>query len=478
MEVLAARFVEALGAGSADAGLLAAVGEVDPARAARAFEAAAVDPDLEAHLARWVPALLASARPGFGAEALCELALAAREQAGARLAPAALAGVARVLGSSNFLARLLIREPELAGELSGDPPGPAPARPRPVDWAGVRAAKYRGLVRIAARDLAGRPFVESLRELSDLADGCLEAALDLAGRETGVAPPALFALGKLGGRELNFSSDVDLLFLYEAPAGDADLERNHAVSRLVRVFKRQLEEPGEGGFAYRVDLDLRPEGDMGALANSVSAALDYYEGFGAEWERQMLLRLRPLAGPAAVAEEFVRGVEPFVYRRSIDAGTLRAVRAMKARIEEERRAQRRDLEADLKEGPGGIRDVEFLVQALQLFYAGRHPELRTGNVLEALDALARFGVLAADVARSLVDAYLWLRRAEHAVQLAEERQVHAFPRDPAEQGRLARRMGYPEASIARAREHLLEDWTAVRARVREPFEALVLQEPA
>jgi glutamate-ammonia-ligase adenylyltransferase len=475
MQALAARFVEALRAGSAEAELLAAAGEADPARAARAFEAAAVDPDLEAHVALWAPALLASARPGFGAEALCELALAARERSGARLAPGGLAGAARVLGSSNFLARLLIRRPELARELSDEPPDPAPA---PSDWAGVRAAKYRGLLRIAARDLAGRPFAGSLRELSDLADHCLAAALELAARETGVAPPVLFALGKLGGRELNFSSDVDLLFVYEAPEGDTDLERNRAVSRLVRLFKRQLEEPCEDGFAYRVDLDLRPEGDTGALANSVSAALDYYEGFGAEWERQMLLRLRPLAGPAAVAEEFVRGVEPFVYRRSIDPGTLRAVRAMKARIEEERRAQRRDLEADLKEGPGGIRDVEFLVQALQLFYAGRQPELRTGNVLEALDALARAGILAVDVGRSLADAYLWLRRAEHAVQLAEERQVHAFPRDPTEQRRLARRMGYADASIDRARERLLEDWTAVRVQVREPFEALVLQEPA
>jgi glutamate-ammonia-ligase adenylyltransferase len=474
MEALAARFVEALRAGSAEAELLAEVGEPDPARAARAFEAAAVDPDLEGHVACWAPALLASARPGFGAEALCELALAARERGGARLAPRSLAGAARVLGSSNFLARLLVRRPGLAGELCEDAPDPAP----PGDWPGVRAAKYRGLLRIAARDLAGRPFAESLRELSDLADRCLAAALDLAARETSVAPPALFALGKLGGRELNFSSDVDLLFVYETPAGDFDLERNRAVSRLVRVFKRQLEEPGEDGFAYRVDLDLRPEGDTGALANSVAAALDYYEGFGAEWERQMLLRLRLLAGPEDVGAAFVHGVEPFVYRRSIGPGTLRAVRAMKARIEEERRAQRRDLEADLKEGPGGIRDVEFLVQALQLFYAGRLPELRTGNVLDALGALARAGILAPDVARSLADAYLWLRRAEHAVQLAEERQVHAFPRDPAEQRRLARRMGYADASIARARERLLEDWTAVRAQVREPFEALVLQEPA
>jgi glutamate-ammonia-ligase adenylyltransferase len=151
---------------------------------------------------------------------------------------------------------------------------------------------------------------------------------------------------------------------------------------------------------------------------------------------------------------------------------------MKLRIEEERRAQRRDLEADLKEGPGGIRDVEFLVQALQLFYAGQTPSLRTGNVLEAIAAFEQAGILKAETARALSDAYRWLRRAEHAVQLAEERQTHSFPRDPAEQGRLARRMGYADADGARARARLLEDWTAVRTEVRAHFDELVLGEEA
>jgi glutamate-ammonia-ligase adenylyltransferase len=478
MEALAARFVNGLRGGRADPDVLATAGETDPPRAALAFERALTDPDLGAHVALWAPELLACARPGFGAESLYELSRAARARQRSHLAPSRLPGAARLLGSSNFLARLLVRHPELAGELDGDPPGPPSREPPAADWPGLRSAKYRGLIRVAARDLAGRSFEESLAELSDLADGCLVAALELAARETGVPPPALFALGKLGGRELNFSSDVDLLFVYEEPEPGGELARSHAVERLVRVFKRNLEQPGEDGFAYRVDLDLRPEGDTGALATPVSVALDYYEGFGAEWERQMLLRLRPLAGPVEVARAFELGVEPFVYRRSIDPGTLRAVRAMKARIEEERRAQRRDLDADLKEGPGGIRDVEFLVQALQLFYAGTHVELRGGNVLRALDALGRLGVLEAGVACSLADAYLWLRRAEHALQLAEERQVHAFPRDPKGQVLLARRMGYRDASASRARDRLLEDWSAVRTQVREPFEALVLREPA
>ena len=199
-------------------------------------------------------------------------------------------------------------------------------------------------------------------------------ALALAALETEVAAPTVLALGKLGGRELNFSSDVDLLFVYETPPDDdADYARNRGVARLARAFSAGLEARGELGFGYRVDLDLRPEGPQGALANSVDAALGYYEPFGAEWERQMLIRLRHVAGSRAPGDALIRGIEPFVWRRSLSTDVIDAVREMKARIEPERREAGRDLDADLKEGPGGIRDVEFSVQALQLFFGGRDP---------------------------------------------------------------------------------------------------------
>jgi glutamate-ammonia-ligase adenylyltransferase len=149
---------------------------------------------------------------------------------------------------------------------------------------------------------------------------------------------------------------------------------------------------------------------------------------------------------------------------------------MKTRIEEERRRQRLDLDAHLKEGPGGIRDVEFLVQALQLFYGGAHPELRTGNVLDALGALRSLGILPDETASALSADYLWLRRAEHALQLEEERQVHTMPRGPAAQRAQARRMGYRDAEAERARQRMLDDWTAARTQVRGHFEALVLGE--
>ncbi len=474
MEPLAERLIRGLQSGGVDAADLERAGDPEPERAATAFAAAAEDPQLAADPERWVPELLRSARPGFGARCLLDLARAAGE-AGAPLDLARTPLLPRLLGCSNFLARLLLGSPERVSELVGAPPAAPPAEPIDADWGAIRRAKYRGLLRIAARDLAGRPLRESLAELSDLADRCLEAGLACAAQETGAPPPALLALGKLGGRELNFSSDVDLLFVSDPPRSAAPDEHNRGVARLVRRLKRRLEEPSSEGFVYRVDLDLRPEGRTGVLVNSVEAALGYYEAYGAEWERQMLIRLRSVAGPDETAEAFARGVAPFVYRRLIDPGVLESVRAMKARIESERRSAGRDLEADLKEGPGGIRDVEFLVQSLQLFHGGRDAALRTGNVLEALAALGGLGLLPEAAVAALSDCYTWLRRAEHALQLVEEQQTASFPRDRAAQVGLARRLGYDDPEGERARVRLLDDWTSVRSATRSHFDALVLR---
>jgi glutamate-ammonia-ligase adenylyltransferase len=470
---LAADFAESLRRGSPRVEALHAVGDPDAESAAAAFSLALGEAELASSADLWGPALLRSARPGRGAQRLLELAQACRG-AGRALDPSRAPALPLVLGSSDFLGRLLVRHPDWIEELEAlsapigsiDPPAP--------DWRAIREAKYRGLLRVAGWDLLGRPFRDSLLALSDLADACLAAAMECSSIETGAPKPALFALGKLGGRELNFSSDVDLLFLYDSPGGEDDPAQHRTAGQFIRHFKKQLELPTENGFAYRVDLGLRPEGSAGAPANSVNAALDYYESFGAEWERQMLIRLRGLAGPPEVIEGFVESIRPFVYRRSIDPGVFRGVRLMKDRIEQERREARRDLEADLKEGPGGIRDVEFLVQAFQLLWGGRTPEIRTGNTLDGLTALSRQGLLPEPAAAALSDAYLWLRRAEHAQQLVEERQTAKFPRDSPSQLALARRMGYDEAPAEDARTHLLDDWTAVRSQVRTHFEALVL----
>jgi glutamate-ammonia-ligase adenylyltransferase len=466
------RFLEAFDRDADVAEGLARIGEPDPAGALAELRKAAATSGLDASRRVWIAGLLRSARPGFGARALRELVEARMREGLPPLALEDAPWLPILLGSSNFLARLLVRSPALGDELLGAPPAPPELHPA-ADFGAIREAKYRGLLRIAARDLAGRAFAESLRELSDLADGCLAAALVCAGEITGVEPPALLALGKLGGRELNFSSDVDLLFLYDS-VDDGDGARGAGVARLVRILKAGLEKAAVDGFAYRVDLDLRPEGAQGPLANGVEAALGYYESFGHDWERQMLIRLRHVAGSPAVARRFADGVRPFVYRRLIDPAAPRAVRAMKLRIEEERRIAGRDLEFELKEGPGGIRDVEFLVQALQLFHGGRHPAIRTGNVLDALAALAAAGLFDEADSASLAESYTWLRRAEHALQMIEERQTQRFPREPEAQLGLARRMGYEEPEAERARERLLEDWARARATVRRHFDALVL----
>lgn len=452
-------------------------GEAEPERALTALSRVKQEPELAAVPALWLPDLFLSARPAFGLEALVDLTIAYRTKCGRPLDLRSHRALPRVLGSSNFLARTLAREPAWADELENDvsallPDAPDRSAP-PPDWGEIRNTKYRGLLRIAARDLLDRPFRASLRELSDLADGCLDAALECASAERGAEVPALFALGKLGGRELNLSSDVDLLFLYDGPGGEAGLARNREVAGIARALRQGLEHGSPQGFGYRVDLELRPEGRSGSLANSVDGALSYYESFGAEWERQALVRVRHVAGAPAAARAFEAGIEPFVYRRSISPDTLGAVREMKHRIERERRSAGRDIEYDLKEGPGGIRDIEFLVQALQLLFGGHDRSVRTGNVLDALDALAACDALPESIAASLAAAYTWLRRAEHSVQLAEERQTHQFPRDPEAQLALARRLGDRDPSGKTARVRLLDEWTATRTEVRSHFDRIL-----
>ncbi len=475
MEALVRTFVASVERGEPSVPALEALGAPDPASAADAFARAARHPDLQP-LEAWVPALATSARPGFGASALADLAERYRGTRRRALPVIRLPGAVRLLGSSDALTRVLLRHPHWVEELGGelpDAPDDAPVEP---DWTPLRIAKYRGLLRIAARDLLGRPFRESLGELSALADRCLNAALERASLEHPTArPPSLLALGKLGGAELNFSSDVDLLFVWDPPSGPVDPGAHEALEDLIRYMKHHLEAPSEDGFGYRVDLELRPRGNQGPLVNTVDAALTYYETHGADWERQALIRARHVAGPTEPAWALLDELAPFVFRRSIDPQTIRAIHQMKLRIEGERRGAGREIERDVKEGPGGIRDVEFLTQALQLFHGGRHPDLRTGNVLDALDALEARHIAPAPVAEELRGAYLWLRRAEHALQMVEERQTQRLPTEPAGQLALARRMGYVEGEAARALTRWRADAERVREAVRQHFEALVLE---
>jgi len=468
-------FLASLERGEPSEAALAALGEPEPAKAAHAIARAASHRDLQLDRERWLEALLQTARPGHAATTLEELANRYRDTRRVALPLDRMPALVRVLGSSDVLARLLLGHPHWADELLGDPPAPPETGEVEPDWTALRIAKYKGLLRVAGRDLLGRPFRDSPRELAALADACLAAGLQCAAQELDATPPSLLALGKLGGGELNFSSDVDLLFIDPGALGALGPEHQRRCIALVQLFKRHMEVPSEDGFAYRIDLDLRPAGKQGPLVQTADAALEYYESFGREWERQALIRLRHIAGAAGPAQALLREIQPFVYRRLIDPQDIRAIHAMKRRIESERRATGRDLEANLKEGPGGIRDVEFLTQALQLFHGGRHPEIRTGNVLDALHALERLHLVPAPVTEALSGAYLWLRRAEHALQMVEERQTQRFPRELAAQLALARRMGYADGDAKRALRRMLEDRDRVHGEVRQHFEALVLE---
>ena len=310
--------------------------------------------------------------------------------------------------------------------------------------------------RINLGDLIGAlSFKAVVAELSDLADTLIQWAVDEAITTTrhrfgDIDPGTRFAvlgMGKLGGRELNYSSDIDLIFLYEPGIGAGDSggseDLHPAFCRLGAEVIRILDEPTTTGRMYRVDLRLRPEGDRGELALSRRETVDYYWTVGRPWERQALIKARCLAGALTVGEAALAELIPWVYPADPPIEVLDEARSMRRRIEERSRS------ADLKTGAGGIRDIEFLVQYFQLLYGGRNPELRSRATLPTLRTLATRRILPVHHADELERHYLWLRTAEHRLQQWLDRQEHEVPSDPAERRRLAWRCGAtgPDAVI-------------------------------
>jgi glutamate-ammonia-ligase adenylyltransferase len=338
----------------------------------------------------------------------------------------------------------------------------------------LRRVRAREVVRISLRDLRRARVREVTGELSALAGACLDAAIrfhdrrlrarhgppaGLAAREPGAGFCAL-AMGKLGARELNFSSDVDLVYVYDRDGeteGEKPLTHFAYYAKLAELVTEAIAKPTEDGFVFRVDLNLRPDGQNGPLVNSVRAAELYYQSFGRSWERNALVKARPAAGDLAVGEELLHHLDPFIWRRSLDLGVVQEIQAMKARIDARAGAEGKD---DLKLGKGGIREAEFFVSALQLLHGGRDETraLRERAVLPALDRLLFAGVVPAKDRDELADAYLFLRRAEHRLQMLDGAQTHRLP-PPGERFFLARAMGYPsedafEAALSGHRERV------------------------
>jgi [glutamine synthetase] adenylyltransferase / [glutamine synthetase]-adenylyl-L-tyrosine phosphorylase len=299
--------------------------------------------------------------------------------------------------------------------------------------------KSRMFLAIAIADLLGRLAVsDTVSAMSRLADECIRTALRIAAASLGetaqqVGDFCIIALGKLGAEELNLSSDIDLMYIFDGPD---DVKHQDAVRRLGEAVTEIL-----GGNCFRVDLRLRPGGRNSPLVISLEAALHFYETLGQTWERAALLRARPVAGALGVGNRLISELRRFIYRSYLDFDTLRQLRAMKHRIEAESRSHDL-LQRDVKLGYGGIRELEFIVQALTLIYGGRDPRLRTARTVTALDRLEAYGYMPAQRARELAAAYLFLRNVEHKLQVASGLQTHRLPAGREEFEVVAARLGF------------------------------------
>jgi glutamate-ammonia-ligase adenylyltransferase len=302
--------------------------------------------------------------------------------------------------------------------------------------AGIRRFRRRALFRIATKDLAGESLEAVVAEVTAVAEVCLEVAV----REVG-GGLAVIGMGKLGGAELNYASDVDLIFVHEESGPETQAEAIRSAAAMIRL----LSEPTSEGIGLRVDMDLRPEGRSGALSRSLAATLEYYRAHAATWEKQAWLKARPVAGAIVLGRKVLRGLEPLIYPEHLDVSAIEDVRAMKARVEEYVRARGKEA-TEVKRGRGGIRDVEFAVQLLQLVHGRRDPELRHPGTLPSLDALAQGGYVARADAETLASSYRFLRVLEHRLQLASEQQTHDLPSDEAALRKLARSMGLADAA--------------------------------
>ena len=381
-----------------------------------------------------------------------------------------------------YLATLLTRDPHRLMRIAADPylrrekprevlvaevtARAARAHSQAALQAALRSVRGDELVRLGVRELELGLDTEVGRELARLADACFDAAIAFWDRELRArygapryvdddgaerdARLVVIGMGKLGGEELNFSSDVDVIYLYSSDQGEVGgLSLHEYFAKLCTQITAALSEVTEDDTVFRVDLRLRPEGAKGAIANSLAQAERYYETFGRPWERQAWLKARVSAGDRALGAEVIATLRPFVFPRLISATVIDEVRDLNRRIKRELVRPHKSREAsggtagfDLKNGEGGIREIEFFVQALQLIHAGKRPALRQRGTLAALDALLFAGLITDDEHLALWRAYRWLRHTEHVLQLEGGLQTQIVPADDARRLVLARRLGY------------------------------------
>ena len=347
----------------------------------------------------------------------------------------------------------------------------------------LRHFKYSEILRIAARDLNGlAPLEEVTGELAALASATLQVAYEAARRELvlehGIpleqtpggmveAGFTIIGMGKLGGRELNFSSDIDLIYFYSSDTGETAgvpdgkgglkgvLSLHVFFVKLAEMVGRAISQATGDGFVFRVDMGLRPDGKGGDLATSMRSAEVYYESWGQSWERAAMMKARPVAGSIELGEQILAALDPFIYRRYLDYNLIEDMMSMKKRIDASL-VRSQEGEVNIKLGRGGIREIEFFIQALQLVYAGKNPMLRERNSLKALLNLRDSRIIKEADCTSLAEAYRFLRTVEHRIQVVQERQTHSLPRKDDEMRALARRCGYLRADGAQRFAEALE----------------------
>src|SRR6184192_4484717 len=339
------------------------------------------------------------------------------------------------------------------------------------NFGALRFWKGREMTRVALRELANvAPLEETTGELSQIAEICVRRVFQSINAEfkqrygSPHAEFAILALGKLGGGELNHSSDVDLLFLYSDEGQlTPHLSCHEFFNRLGKKILETFSTPHPEGSLFRIDLRLRPEGSAGPLARSIESMENYYAGFGETWERLALIKARHVCGSKELAYEFLRQHQPFIFPKNPTPELLDEIAAIKRRIEREVPAD----ELDVKLGAGGIREIEFVVQTLQFIHGAQHAFLQEQGTLKALRAIAELELLPGSEVRALDESYRFLRRIEHRLQIEAERQTHSIPDDPETRERLALSLGFDCAAT------LLAELQASNERVREIFHHLI-----
>lgn len=411
--------------------------------------------------------------------------------------------LARVLAISSFVAETLVRHPDwllhldASGELDEAPTEEAlrqwlderleAAQDEAALHAAIRRFRRARMLGIVWRDLTRPPGLDmwgTAASVSRLAETCLEGAL--AWLEAHLVPrwgrPAprrdgseqrlvVLGMGKLGAGELNLSSDIDLIFAFpeqgETEGGRKALEHQEYFTKIGQKLIAALDAVTADGFAFRVDMRLRPLGDGGPLVGSFASLCGYYQDQGREWERYAMLKSRPVAGDRDAGAELLASLRPFVYRKYLDFGAIESLRELKAMINRE--VRRRGMQGNIKLGPGGIREVEFVVQAFQLIRGGRDTELQVTSLKTALARLPALGLLPGEVVDELIPDYVFLRDLEHALQALEDRQTQTLPEGDLDRERVALALD-------------MEDWPAlmarldeVRGRVRRHFDAVIAE---